>query len=67
MAFSNGITPLELSKEIDVTFEEYKDNMSSEEAQRHLINIVMLAVLLVDKIRESCIKEGSDVSENYLE
>ncbi len=67
---SDGITSDEFSKDIDVVFQKYKLNMSSEEAQRHIIKIMLLATCLADEIRKlsnACIKECGKTPSNYLE
>jgi hypothetical protein len=64
------ITPGNFSKGIDVVLEEYRADMSSEEAQEHLIKIMILAGLLADEIRKlsgACIKENGEMPDNYLE
>ena len=59
-----------LSRDINVVIDDYSNNMTSEEAQKHLVNILVLAALLASEIRslsEACIKENSEISEHYLE
>lgn len=65
------ITTLDfLSRDIDVALDNYSKNMTSKEAQKHLVNIVVLAMLLANEIRSlsgACIKENGEMSEHYLE
>lgn len=59
-----------LSKDIDDVLDYYSKNISSEEAQKHLINIVVLAMLLADEIRALSgviIKDNDEISEHHLE
>lgn len=61
------ISPNKLSEEIDKVLGEYESDMSSEEAQQHLINIIMLAACLAEERRKlsgASIKADSD---EYLE
>lgn len=56
----------EFSEEIDNALSEYEADMSSEEAQEHLINIIMLAVCLAEEIRKFSGAINTN-SKDYLE
>jgi hypothetical protein len=58
------------SKEIEEAYEKYRMNMSSEEAQRELIDIAILSTILAAKIRklsDTCIRADGGIPEDYLE
>ena len=70
IATSNGITPDMVSKGIDEAYENYREKISSEEAQKQLIDIAILSAILAGKIRKfsnACIKEDCEMPDNYLE
>lgn len=61
-----GIFP----EEIDETYEKYVNDMSSEEAQRELLDIFILSAILCAKIRKlsnSRIRKDVGITEGYLE
>lgn len=63
-------TTVEPFENIDNTFEEYRESMSREEAQQHLIYVRDLALLLAAEIRRLsnvCIREGNETPDNILE
>lgn len=61
------ILPTKFSEEIDTILDEYEADRSSEEAQEHLINIVMLAVCLAEEIRKLPSALIKADSKDYLE
>lgn len=70
IATSNGITPDMVSKVIDEAYENYREKISSEEAQKQLIDITILSAILAGKIRKfsnACINEDGEMPDNYLE
>ncbi|HHX36321.1 MAG TPA: hypothetical protein GX719_13760 [Gammaproteobacteria bacterium] len=56
-----------LSKDIDIALEDYEKNMSNEDAQKHLMNIVILAVLLAREIRSLSGALITKESEQYVQ
>lgn len=65
-----GVTAQEFSNKIDIVIEGFKKNMSSEEAQMHMLNIMKLAELLANEIRslsEGVVKNDEDIPGDYLE
>lgn len=70
IATSNGITPDMISKGVDEAYENYREKISNEEAQKQLIDIAILSAILAGKIRRFssvCIKEDGEIPDNYLE
>lgn len=64
-----GMSAKMFSKEIDVAFENFGKNMSSEEAQMHILNIMKLAELLASEIRSlsGAVIVDYECSGEYLE
>ena len=69
IAERTGVTTKEFSKNIDIAVEGFKKNMSSEEAQMHMLNIMKLAELLANEIRSlsETVIEDDEYSGEYLE
>lgn len=69
---SANVLPAEISltkfsEEIDTALSKYEADMSSEEAQEHLINIIMLAACLAEEIRKLSGASIKADSKDYLE
>ena len=69
VAEKTGVTAQEFSKNIDIAVERLKKNMSSEEAQMHMQNIMKLAELLANEIRSlsGTVVKDDGYSGEYLE
>lgn len=69
VAERTGVTAQEFSKNIDIAVEGFKKNMSSEEAQMHMLNIMKLAELLANEIRSlsGAVIKDDIYSGEYLE
>jgi len=70
IANTSGTVPGMLSKELDDAYEKYKVNMSNVEAQKELIDVVVLSAILAAKIRKlsnAYIRESGGMPEDYLE
>lgn len=69
VAERTGVTAQEFSNNIDIAVEGFKKNMSSEEAQMHMVNIMKLAELLANEIRSlsGAIIKDDEYSGEYLE
>lgn len=69
IAERTGVTAKEFSKNVDIAIEGFKKNMSSEEAQMHMLNIMKLAELLANEIRSlsGAVIEDDEYSGEYLE
>ena len=69
VAERTGGTAKEFSKNIAIAVEGFKKNMSSEEAQMHMLNIMKLAELLANEIRRlsETVIEDDEYSGEYLE
>lgn len=69
VAERTGVTAQEFSKNIDIAVEGFKKNMSSEEAQMHMLNIMKLAELLANEIRSlsGAVIKNDEYSGEYLE
>lgn len=66
LVVDQSVTPSEFSHEIDVAFEQYKENMSSSEAQEHILAIMVAAPFIADEIRKlsnATIKDDSEFIE----
>lgn len=66
-AFLAEISPAKFSEEVDTVLSEYESDMSSEEAQEHLIKIIMLAAYLAEEIRKLSGASIKTDSKGYLE
>jgi hypothetical protein len=64
------VSPDKVFDEVDAPLEEYNVDMTSEEAQRHLITATWYAVHLAAELRQLssvCIKENGELPENAYE
>ena len=62
------IDPSAISAELDTAYEEYRENMSSEEAQKTLVEVAILASMLAERIKKlSTAKIADDgITGSYL-
>ena len=69
VAERTGVTAQGFSNNIDIAVEGFKKNMSSEEAQMHMLNIMKLAELLANEIRSlsGTVIKDDEYSDEYLE
>jgi len=69
-AASNGTIPGVFSQELDEAYEKYVNDMTSEEAQRELLDIFILSALLATKIRKlsnARISKNGNIAEEYID
>lgn len=62
------IDPKDISTELDAAFEGYRENMSSEEAQKTLVEVAILASMLAERIKKLSNAQISDegIAGGYL-
>lgn len=66
LASQSKTTAADFSMQIDKAFNNYKENMSSSEAQEHILAIMGAAAFIADEIRKlsnTCIKDDSEFLE----
>lgn len=66
----DAVSPDKVFDEVDEQFEEYSVNMTSEEAQRHVISATWYAIRLAAELRQLsnvCIKENGELPKNAYE